>query len=159
MALFDLSRKPTGWQKLMLKAPTYLYRARLGFVFGKRFVMIEHRGRRSGNLYRTVIEVAGRLDDPPEYVCTSGTGPNADWYRNLHANGVEAVWVGSKHHSAGVRFLEPAEAATVMADYERAHAKTAAKLYDVMGVSYDGSEAGLVEMMEQIPMVAFSLRD
>ncbi len=56
-------------------------------------------------------------------------------------------------------FLEPAEAASVMAEYEREHPKTAAKLYDVMGVSYDGTEAGLVEMMEQIPMVAFSVED
>lgn len=159
MALFDLSRKPTGWTKWMLKAPSYVYRARLGFLFGKRFLMIEHRGRRSGTLYRTVIEVAGRLPEPPEYVCTSGTGPAADWYRNLQADGVDAVWVGSTRHEASVRFLEPAEAASVMAEYEREHPKTAAKLYDVMGVSYDGTEAGLVEMMEQIPMVAFSLED
>ena len=159
MALIDLSHKPTGWQKWLLRAPSYLYRARLGFVFGQRFLMIEHRGRRSGTLYRTVIEVAGRLTGPPEFVCTSGTGPNADWYRNLQAGGLDAVWVGSTRHEATVRFLESAEAATVMADYEQAHPKTAAKLYDAMGVSYDGTEAGLVEMMGQIPMVAFSLGD
>lgn len=157
MPIFDLSHKPTGWKKWVLKAPSYLYRARLGFLFGRRFLMIEHRGRRSGTSYCTVIEVAGRLDDPPEYVCTSGTGPNADWYRNLQANGVDAVWVGSKRHEANVRFLEEDEAAAVMADYERAHPKTAANLYKVMGVSYDGTREGLVEMMEQIPMVAFSL--
>ena len=157
MALVDLSHEPTGWQKWLLRAPSYLYRARLGFLFGQRFLMIEHRGRRSGRLHRTVIEVAGRLDDPPGYVCTSGTGPNADWYRNLQAGGLEAVWVGSATHAASVRFLAPDEAATVMAGYERAHPKTAAKLCDVMGVSYDGTREGLVEMMGRIPMVAFSL--
>ena len=117
--------------------------------------MIEHRGRRSGTRYRTVIEVAGRLAG--EWVCTSGTGPKADWYRNLQANGVEAVWVGSRRHEATVRFLEPAEAATVMADYEGKHPKTAAKLCDAMGVSYDGSDVDLVRMMASIPMVAFTL--
>ena len=35
--------------------------------------------------------------------------------------------------------------------------KTAAKLYDAMGVSYDGTDAGRVEMMAKIPMVAFTL--
>ena len=87
MPLFDLSHKPTGWQRWLLKAPTYLYRARLGFLFGHRFLMIEHRGRNSGNTYRTVIEVAGRTDD--EWICSSGTGPNADWYRNLQAGGLD----------------------------------------------------------------------
>lgn len=157
VALFDLSHKPTGWRKWLLRAPSYLYRAHLGFLFGKRFLMIEHRGRRSGTLYRTVIEVAGRLPEPSEWVCTSGTGPNADWYQNLRANGVDAVWVGSKRHQATVRFLEAAEAATVMAEYEQKHPKTTAKLYAVMGVSYDGTEDGLVEMMGRIPMVAFSI--
>jgi deazaflavin-dependent oxidoreductase (nitroreductase family) len=157
VALIDLSRKPTGWQKWLLMAPSYLYRAHLGFLFGRRFLMVEHRGRTSGTLYRTVIEVAGQLTDPPEYVCTSGTGPNADWYRNLQAGGLDAVWVGSKRHRATTRFLEPAEAASVMAEYERRHPKTAARLYEAMGVSYDGTEEGLVEMMDRIPMVAFSV--
>jgi hypothetical protein len=91
MPLIDFTHKPSGWLRLALKAPTYLYRTRLGFVFGDRFVMIEHRGRASGMRYYTVIEVAGHLSG--EWVCTSGTGPSADWYRNLKAGGLEAVWV------------------------------------------------------------------
>jgi deazaflavin-dependent oxidoreductase (nitroreductase family) len=152
--LIDFSQKPSGWLKWTLKAPTYLYRARLGFVFGDRFVMIEHRGRVSGTLYFTVIEVAGHL--PDEWVCTSGTGPNADWYRNLRAGGLEAVWVGSKRHRAVVRFLSDAEAAGVMAAYERAHPKTATKLFKMMGVSHDGIKAGQLEVMKRIPMVGFA---
>ena len=155
--LIDLSTKPTGALKWVLKAPTILYRARLGFLFGKRFVMIEHRGRSSGKLYRTVIEVAGRLPERNEYVCTSGTGPRADWYRNLRAGGLEAVWIGSGRHAATVRFLEAAEAAEHMRAYERAHPRTAARLYEVMGVSYDGTDDDLVRMMAEIPMVAFAI--
>lgn len=155
VALIDLSHKPSGWLRWALKAPSYLYRARLGFLFGKRFLMIEHRGRTSGTLYQTVIEVAGRIGD--EWVCTSGTGPKADWYRNVRANGVDAVWIGSRRHEATVRFLDAAEASTVMADYERAHPKTAANLYEAMGVSYDGTDDDRVRMMAEIPMVAFTL--
>ncbi len=157
MPLIDFSHKPTGWLKRMLKAPTYLYRARLGIVFGYRFIMIEHRGRNSGARYFTVVEVARHL--PREWVCTSGTGPGADWYRNLQAGGLEAIWVGSRRHRASVRFLEETEAASVMGAYERAHPKTAARLYSMMGVSYDGSDDGRVEMMAKIPMVAFRPAD
>ena len=46
-----------------------------------------------------------------------------------------------------------------MGAYERAHPKTAAKLYSMMGVSYDGTDEGRVEMMAKIPMVAFRPKD
>ena len=127
MPLIDFSQKPTGWLKWMLKAPTCLYRARLGILLGYRFVMIEHRGRKSGARHFTVVEVARHL--PREWVCTSGTGPRADWYRNLQAGGLEALWVGSRRHRASVRFLEKTEAASVMSAYERAHPKTTVRLF------------------------------
>ena len=157
MAQFDFRSKPTGVFKWMLHAPSYLYRARLGFVFGSRFLMIEHRGRTSGTLYRTVLEVAGRHPERNEWISTSGTGPGADWYRNLEANGVEAVWIGSSRHApATVRFVEAEEAGAVFATYEEAHPKAAVKLMDSRGVAYDGSDADRIEMMRSIPMVAFS---
>lgn len=157
MALIDFSHKPAGWLKWTLKVPTYLFRARLGLVFGNRLVMIEHRGRKSGDRHFTVVEVAGRPSQ--QWVCASGTGPTADWYRNLQAGGLEALWVRSRRHRAVVRFLEAAEAAEVMAAYERDHPKTAAKLCSMMGVSYDGTDEGRVEMMAKIPMVALGLAD
>ena len=148
-----MAHKPTGLFKVALKAPSQLYRVHLSFLFGTRFLMNEHRGRRSGSLYRTVVEIAGQLSG--EWICTSGTGPGADWYRNLRAGGLEAIWIGAKRYHASVRFLDSAEAADVMLQYERAHPRAAPKLYDIMGVSYDGSAADLVRMMAGIPMVGF----
>jgi len=152
--LIDFSHKPSGWQRRLLKAPSYLYRARLGLLFGDRFVMVEHRGRVSHSRHFTVIEVAGRFDT--EWVCASGTGPGADWYCNLKAGGLEAIWVGSKRHRAIVRFLTDSEAADVMAEYERAHPRTAAKLLKMMDVTYDGTDARRIEMMKRVPMVGFA---
>jgi len=156
MGQFNFKQKPSGMFKHFLHAPTWLYRAHLGFVFGHRFLMIEHRGRTSGNLYRTVLEVAGRYPGDNEWVVTSGTGPRADWYRNLQAGGLAAVWLGSKRHQAMVRFLDAPEAADVMARYEAAHPKAATKLFASMGVSYDGTDEGRIELMARIPMVAFT---
>ena len=157
MSGFDFRSKPTGLFKWILHVPSYVYRAHLGFLFGKRFLMIEHRGRTSGALYRTVLEVAGRVPEEGEWVSTSGTGPRADWYLNLQAGGLDAVWIGSTRHApASVRFLEAAEAGPIFATYEADHPKAAVKLMDSMGVSYDGTDAGRIEMMRGIPMVAFS---
>ena len=157
VAEFNFKQKPSGLFKHFLHSPTWLYRARLGFVFGHRFLMIEHRGRKSGNLYRTVLEVSGSYPDNNEWIVASGTGSKADWYRNIAANGVDAVWIGSTRHHATVRFLEASEAAQVMAKYEADHPKTAAKLLASMGVSYDGTDEGRIELMHQIPMVGFTI--
>lgn len=155
MGTFNFKQKPSGFFKWFLHTPTWLYRAHLGFIMGKRLLMIEHRGRSSGTLYRTVLEVAGRYREGNEWIVTSGTGPRADWYRNIRAAGVDAVWIGSHRSEARCRFLEPDEAATVMAMYETDHPRTAARLLSSMGVSYDGTSEGRVEMMRHIPMVGF----
>lgn len=157
MTEFNFKQEPTGLFKHFLHAPTWLYRAHLGFLFGNRFLMIEHRGRKSGTLYRTVLEVAGRFPDKSEWIVTSGTGLKADWYRNLRANGVDAVWLGSTRHQATMRFLDAPEAAQVMAKYEAAHPKAAAKLFESMGVSYDGTDEGRIDLMVKIPMVGFTV--
>jgi deazaflavin-dependent oxidoreductase (nitroreductase family) len=152
-------KKPGGLMRWVLDSPAWLYRSHLGFLMGKRLLMVEHRGRKTGTLYRTVLEVAGRHPDQDEWVVTAGWGPQSDWYRNLEAGNLEAVWIGSKRLDATVRFLEPEEAGQVMGRYERDHPTTAKALVKAMGVSHDGTDEGRAEMMKQIPMVAFRIDD
>jgi deazaflavin-dependent oxidoreductase (nitroreductase family) len=123
---------------------------------GHRIVMLEHRGRRSGLLRRTPLETVHRQGD--RYVLCSGTGPKADWYRNLRAAPAEALWVGTHRYPVAQRFLPDEEAAAAFAAYEAAHPKAAARLSDMMGVSYDGSDAGRVAMVAQIPMVELAVQ-
>jgi len=151
MAPFNLRQKPTGIFKHLLRSPAWLFRARLGFLFGKRFVMLEHLGRRSGKLRRTPLEVVHQADDA--YTLCSGTGPNADWYRNLKSNPPVSLWVGSRRHNAECRFLGDSEAATAWARYEAGHPTAAVRLMDLMGVSHNGTHAGRMAMVAKVPMV------
>ena len=153
---FNFKQKPTGLFKKILHAPVWVFRARLGFVFGKRIVMLEHTGRRSGKLRQTPLEVVQR--DGDSYILCSGTGPNADWYRNLKSNAAVGLWVGSHRHDVDQRFLDDSEAATTFARYEDAHPKAADRLTDLMGVSHDGTHQSRMEMMEKIPMVELRIR-
>src|SRR5579862_6380067 len=43
----------TRW---IVRAPVWLYRARLGFVFGSRLLMLEHTGRKTGTRRYVVLE-------------------------------------------------------------------------------------------------------
>ncbi len=157
MSSFTFKQKPSGLFKRILYLPVWIFRARLGFLFGKRIVMLEHEGRRSGILRRTPLEVVQRTGD--SFILCSGTGPNADWYRNLKANPAVALWVGSRRHEVDQRFLDDSEAATTFARYEQAHPKAAARLTDLMGVSHDGTHKGRMAMVAKIPMVEMRIRD
>ena len=147
---FNFKQQPVGLFKRILHAPVWLFRARLGFVFGKRIVMLEHKGRRSGKLRQTPLEVVQRNGDA--YLVCSGTGPNADWYRNIRVEPAVGMWVGSKRHAVEQRFLEASEAATTFAAYEQAHPKAAARLTELMGVSHDGTHESRMDMVAKIPM-------
>lgn len=153
---FNFKQKPTGVFKRLLHAPVWLFRARLGFILGRRIVMLEHTGRRTGRTRQTPLEVVKREADA--YVLCSGTGPNADWYRNIKNQPASALWVGTRRYPVDQRFLSDSEAATVFAGYENAHPKAAARLQQLMGVSHDGTHQGRVAMVREIPMVEMRLR-
>jgi len=48
---------PKGLKLKLFRVPLYIYRFKLGFLFGERFIQLKHWGRKSGNLKETVIEV------------------------------------------------------------------------------------------------------
>jgi hypothetical protein len=69
----------------LMRAPTWVYKARAGALFGSRILMLEHIGRRSGAPRYAVLEV---VDHPSHdsYVVASGFGRKAQWFRNIQAN-------------------------------------------------------------------------
>jgi deazaflavin-dependent oxidoreductase (nitroreductase family) len=65
----------------IVRAPVWLYRARLGFVFGSRLLMLEHTGRKTGIRRYAVLETVGH-PDPGTYIVAAGFGSRAQWLRN-----------------------------------------------------------------------------
>jgi deazaflavin-dependent oxidoreductase (nitroreductase family) len=57
---------------------------------GGRIMVVTHRGRRSGRLYRTPLNYAPVGE---AVYCTAGFGSRADWYRNLIAHPHVEVWL------------------------------------------------------------------
>lgn len=96
-----------------VRAPIWLYRAGLGFLFGARLLMLQHVGRRSGAARFVVLEVVDR-PAPDRYIVVSGFGTKAQWYRNIQAN-------PQVHVSAGTKRAVPATA-TPLSDTESAAA-------------------------------------
>jgi len=77
-----------------VRAPIWLYRARLGVIFGHRLLMLEHVGRNTGQRRFVVLEVVDH-PAPDRYVVVSGFGTRAQWFRNVEANSQVCVYLAS----------------------------------------------------------------
>jgi deazaflavin-dependent oxidoreductase (nitroreductase family) len=153
--------RPGPVLRRVLRAPVWLYRARLGWLLGRRFLLLIHTGRRSGRTYRTVLEVVGR--PPGECVVMAGFGPNTDWLRNVQAGGGREVVVGRHTFRPAVRLLDVAEAADVLAGYERRNRLAApvvrAVLSRLVGWRYTGTDAERRRLVAERPLVALRPAD
>jgi deazaflavin-dependent oxidoreductase (nitroreductase family) len=143
-----------------MRAPRVLYAIHAGRLLGHRFLLLHHRGRRTGRRHATVLEVLSWDGNSREAVVMSGLGRSAQWLRNVLTTGSAEIEIGSERFPARVRELGPAEAAAVLADYERRN-RIAAPLVRRMlarlaGFDYDGSELARRRLVSRLPFVAFT---
>lgn len=110
--------RPGPLLRRVLRAPVRLYDIGAGRLFGHRFPLLTHRGRRSGRLYRTMLEVVDWDADRREATVISGFGEHAAWFLNVRDGGAAEVRIGAEAFRPAVRRLEPEEAIGVIAGYE-----------------------------------------
>jgi deazaflavin-dependent oxidoreductase (nitroreductase family) len=87
-------RRPSGVAVWLLHLPVLLYRLGLGWLLGYRFAQITHRGRKSGRVYRSVVEVVRFEPATREVVVLAAWGGRTDWYRNLQAAPALEIRIG-----------------------------------------------------------------
>jgi deazaflavin-dependent oxidoreductase (nitroreductase family) len=148
--------------KWVLRAPVALYSIDAGWLLGHRFLLLAHRGRRTGRVYRTVLEVVAWDAETHEAVVMSGFGQGAQWYRNILASNPLEVRIGRRRFAPEARRLDVDEAARVLAVYERNNRIAArvirAVLSKLAGFRYDGSDAARRRLVQELPLVAFRPR-
>ncbi|MFE6417232.1 nitroreductase family deazaflavin-dependent oxidoreductase [Streptomyces rochei] len=146
-------RVPTGWRRLAARAPVLLFRAGLGPLLGRRFLLLHHVGRISGNDRRVVLEAVAYEAPYRSWTVASGFGRRSDWYRNLRAQPKTVVQFGNRHHAVTAHFLAPHEGADIMTRYGLRHPRTARRLCAYLGLPADGTESALREAGRMIPFV------
>lgn len=137
----------TRW---FVRAPIGLFRARLGFVFGGRVLLLEHIGRKSGESRFVALEAVSR-PNPHTVVLASGFGKTSQWYRNLAANPKCWVSIGFRYRvPATARMMAPEEAKAVLAEYKQLHASSYKQLSGVI-------EQATGESIDSVPLVELTL--
>jgi deazaflavin-dependent oxidoreductase (nitroreductase family) len=146
---------PHGLTRLVWRTPIWLYRLGFGGLLGERFMLLNHVGRKSGKVRKTVVEVVSRDSVSGAYIAVSGFGDKADWYRNVIAHPNITVQVGRRRIPAHAERLPPAPAAAALLDYNRRHPAALRNLARLMGFRTDGSEADVRELAREVPVLAF----
>lgn len=147
------TQPPTGWRRWAFRLPIRLYRAGLGPLLGKRFLLLHHIGRKSGKERQAVVEVVAYDAKGGTWIIASGFGPKSDWYRNLRHRPQVTVQFGRRHFTVTAHFLEPEEGGDIMAAYARRHPRAARRLCSLMGFPVDGSEADYRGVGKATPFV------
>lgn len=137
-----------------VRAPIWLYRARLGALFGARLLMLEHIGRKSGHPRYVVLEI---VDHPGtgSYVVVSGFGSRAQWFRNLEVNPQVRVYLASHQPASAIaHHLDAGASAASLSRYAAAHPRSWAKLRPVLEETLG---TRIDEYGTELPMVSLDL--
>jgi deazaflavin-dependent oxidoreductase (nitroreductase family) len=151
--------KPSGLKRALFRMPIALYHLGLGFLFGRRFLLLKHMGRKSGKPRETVLEVVSHDPEARTYTVASGFGKRSDWLLNLKSRPETTIQVKNETFPVRARFLSPEDSGQEMVDYSRRYPKAARQLPRLMGFRIDDTEEDYRALArEEIPFVVLEPR-
>jgi deazaflavin-dependent oxidoreductase (nitroreductase family) len=158
----DLSQTRTGKKNEkapsfmipIFKLPVFLYRLRLGWLLGKRFMQITHVGRRSGKVRRTILAVL-RFDDKTKEIYAVSAWKGSDWYYNLQATPALQVETGFVHYVPVQRTLSPEEITATFVEYRKRHPIFSRMICRIPGWKWDSTYEEFLELARTLHGVAF----
>jgi deazaflavin-dependent oxidoreductase (nitroreductase family) len=121
-------RRPYGIYRWLANAPRLFYRLGLGWLFGHGLVQITHRGRKSGQVRRTILEVLHYDPRTREVLVVSGWEGKTDWYRNIEREPALQVRIGRVQYRPVQEFLSPEETAQLILTLFRQRPRESASL-------------------------------
>lgn len=143
---------PKGLSRLFFRAPIWLYKARLGFLLGHRFVMIEHVGRKSGLKRQVVLEVVA--NEPDATYVAAAWGDRAQWLKNVRANSRVTVHLAGSRFETDAEIIDKDAAHEVLTKYAQHHPRALAGLSRFMLEDPGGTlEEQVDNVSEVVPFV------
>lgn len=150
---------PSGARRLFFRFPIWLYRLGLGWLLGKRFLLLNHVGRKSGLIRQAVLEVAHYDDATDTYTVASGFGTRSNWYRNLLACPEVTIRVGRRELPVRATPLSADDSGRAMVRYAKQYPSAAKNIARLCGFRVDGSDEDYFALgRDVIPFIALAPR-
>lgn len=150
----DESGKAPRWMLPIFKLPVLLYRARLGWLLGKRFMQITHVGRKSGKVHRTILAVL-QYDEQTKEILAVSAWKGSDWYYNIQATPARWVETGFERYAPQQRTLTPEEIAAAFIQFRKQHPYFGRMVCRIPGWKWDSTEAEFLELARTLHGMAF----
>ena len=150
-------KPPRGIEKALFKLPNFFYSMGLGSIMGSRFVQLSHIGRRSGRIYKTVVEVVDYDPDQRRLYIASGFRQKSDWYKNIQKTPQIEVNFHGKQYKAVAKELNQADSECVLLNYTHDHPLAMKELARFMGYEIDGSDQDVRLLAGELPLIEVQL--
>jgi deazaflavin-dependent oxidoreductase (nitroreductase family) len=136
--------------------PIWIYRLGFGWLLGGKFLLLTHKGRKSGQSRQAVLEIIQAYPSENRYLVVSGFGSRSHWYQNIIIEPRVVIQVGTKRINAIAEQLDKKLAGDAMLAYAENFPGNLKTLSRVLGYEIDHSPAGYRTFGEQIPVIKFS---
>ena len=148
---------PKGFKLMLFRAPIFLYRLGLGFLFGERFIRLKHWGRVSGELKETIIEVIEQDKPSGKLYAASGYGAKSQWFKNIVANDNVFITLKNDEHEAQARILPEMQAEEVLLRYAAAHRNSIKAVAKLSGYELEGDKQDIIDFSRIVKIVEFNI--
>ena len=138
----------------IFKLPVFLYRLKLGWLLGRRFMQITHVGRLSRKVRRTILAVLW-FDEETREIFAVSAWKGSDWYYNIQASPALQVESGFDRYAPQQRTLSPEEITTAFMEYRRGHPIFSRIVCRIPGWKWDSSYEEFLALARTLHGVAF----
>ena len=144
---------------MLLGSAELLYRTPAKLLLRHLYLNIQHRGRKSGNVYETLVTLL-HLDRATGeiYVTSSMQGRKSDWYQNLCAAPPISIQVGYRRYEVAQRFLDAPERENLYRRVWRTKPLRARIGLFVTGHRWPNRDEDFVTLAEEMPAICFTPR-
>ena len=146
-------RKGILW--LWFKFPKLLYRLHLGWLLGHHCLLLTHRGRKTGRVRQTVLDLLHFDPGTKECLVDAMYGEQADWYQNIQTHPALEVQIGRVHFVPVQRILPSEEAEAILTDFWRRYPEGVRLGLRLLGFHYDETEASKHAILSSLRVVSF----
>jgi deazaflavin-dependent oxidoreductase (nitroreductase family) len=125
-----------------------------GLAPGRRFLMLTHIGRKSGNLRQAVLEVVHHDTKTDVYFIAAGWRGKADWFKNIQANPVVQIMAGTRTFQATAVVTQLAEASATFFTYASRYPLAFRELSRIlMGETFQPNQEDCLRFAQSMPLV------
>ncbi len=150
-------KPPRGFSRLLWRAPIIFYKLHLGWLFGKRALLLYHTGRISGLPRQNMLEVVRYDQENNIFYVASGFGVKADWFQNIMKTPQVTIQVGMRKYSALATRLTAEETETELHDYNRRHPNMIYNMARFIGYKVETSDEGIHQLASLMPIIALEI--